>query len=33
MAKTVRWYVDHRKWCDKVQSSAQYRRERLGLAR
>ena len=27
---TVRWYVEHRDWCEAVQSG-RYRRERLGL--
>jgi dTDP-glucose 4,6-dehydratase len=27
---TVRWYVDHRDWCDRVQAG-RYNRERLGL--
>jgi dTDP-glucose 4,6-dehydratase len=31
LAKTVRWYLDHRDWCEAVQSG-RYRRERLGLA-
>jgi dTDP-glucose 4,6-dehydratase len=31
IAKTVRWYLDHRPWCESVQSSADYRRHRLGL--
>jgi len=31
LAKTVRWYLDHRDWCEAVQSGT-YRRERLGLA-
>jgi len=31
LASTVRWYLDHRAWCEAVQSGA-YRRERLGLA-
>ncbi len=30
LARTVRWYLDHRDWCEAVQSGA-YRRERLGL--
>jgi dTDP-glucose 4,6-dehydratase len=30
MARTVRWYLDHAKWCESVQSGT-YRRERLGL--
>ncbi|MEM7479703.1 MAG: dTDP-glucose 4,6-dehydratase [Acidobacteriota bacterium] len=28
---TVRWYLDHRDWCENVQSG-NYRRERLGTA-
>jgi dTDP-glucose 4,6-dehydratase len=31
LAATVRWYLDHRDWCEEVQSG-RYRRERLGLA-
>jgi len=31
LAATVRWYLDHRGWCEEVQSG-RYRRERLGLA-
>ena len=31
LAVTVRWYLDHRDWCDEVQSG-KYRRERLGTA-
>jgi dTDP-glucose 4,6-dehydratase len=27
---TVRWYLDHRPWCEAVQRRADYRRERLG---
>ncbi len=27
---TVRWYLEHREWCEAVQSNT-YRRERLGL--
>jgi dTDP-glucose 4,6-dehydratase len=27
--ETVRWYLDHREWCEAVQS--EYRRQRLGL--
>ncbi|MEE9607847.1 MAG: dTDP-glucose 4,6-dehydratase [Myxococcota bacterium] len=27
---TVRWYLEHREWCEAVQSGS-YRRERLGL--
>jgi dTDP-glucose 4,6-dehydratase len=30
IGKTVRWYLDHRTWCESVQSG-KYRRERLGL--
>jgi dTDP-glucose 4,6-dehydratase len=30
IATTVRWYLEHREWCDSVQSGT-YRRERLGL--
>jgi dTDP-glucose 4,6-dehydratase len=30
LAATVRWYLEHRDWCDAVQSG-RYRRERLGL--
>jgi dTDP-glucose 4,6-dehydratase len=30
IARTVRWYLDHAKWCESVQSGS-YRRERLGL--
>ena len=30
MEATVRWYLDHRDWCDQVQRHGQYRRERLG---
>jgi dTDP-glucose 4,6-dehydratase len=29
--RTVRWYLDHRDWCDAVQAG-RYQRERLGLA-
>ncbi len=29
LARTVRWYLDHRAWCEAVQDG--YRRERLGL--
>ena len=29
LAATVRWYLDHRDWCDAVTSGS-YRRERLG---
>ncbi|HEX2164727.1 MAG TPA: dTDP-glucose 4,6-dehydratase [Thermoanaerobaculia bacterium] len=31
LAATVRWYLDHRDWCEEVESG-RYRRERLGLA-
>jgi dTDP-glucose 4,6-dehydratase len=31
IAATVRWYLEHRAWCEAVQSGT-YRRERLGLA-
>ncbi|MBP7146340.1 MAG: dTDP-glucose 4,6-dehydratase [Acidobacteria bacterium] len=31
MAATVRWYLDNREWCERVQGA--YRRERLGLGR
>jgi dTDP-glucose 4,6-dehydratase len=31
IAATVRWYLDHRAWCEAVQAD-RYRRERLGLA-
>lgn len=30
LRKTVRWYLDNREWCSRVQSGA-YRGERLGL--
>jgi dTDP-glucose 4,6-dehydratase len=30
MARTVRWYLENRDWCEAVQSGS-YRRERLGL--
>jgi dTDP-glucose 4,6-dehydratase len=30
LRETVRWYVDHRGWCEQVQSG-QYARQRLGL--
>jgi dTDP-glucose 4,6-dehydratase len=30
LAATVRWYLDHRVWCEAVQAD-RYRRERLGL--
>ncbi|OFW32715.1 MAG: dTDP-glucose 4,6-dehydratase [Acidobacteria bacterium RIFCSPLOWO2_12_FULL_65_11] len=31
LRETVRWYLDHRQWCDAVQAG-RYDRERLGLA-
>ena len=31
LAATVRWYLEHRDWCEQIQSGT-YRRERLGLA-
>jgi dTDP-glucose 4,6-dehydratase len=31
LARTVRWYLDNRAWCQRV-SSGVYRRERLGLS-
>jgi dTDP-glucose 4,6-dehydratase len=31
LQQTVRWYLEHRDWCEIVQSG-QYQRERLGLA-
>ncbi|HUI27728.1 MAG TPA: dTDP-glucose 4,6-dehydratase [Candidatus Kryptonia bacterium] len=30
IAATVRWYVQHRDWCDRIQAG-RYQRERLGL--
>jgi len=30
LERTVRWYRDHRDWCDRVMSGV-YRRERLGM--
>ena len=30
LLETVRWYLEHRQWCEAVQSGT-YRRERLGL--
>ena len=30
LRSTVRWYLEHRQWCDAVQSG-RYQRERLGL--
>jgi len=32
LAATVRWYLEHRDWCEAVQTQS-YRRERLGLLR
>jgi dTDP-glucose 4,6-dehydratase len=32
LRETVRWYLEHREWCESVQSGT-YRRERLGLPR
>jgi dTDP-glucose 4,6-dehydratase len=32
MEATVRWYLDNRGWCEAVQKSGKYGRERLGLA-
>jgi dTDP-glucose 4,6-dehydratase len=32
LARTVRWYLENREWCEAVQSGS-YRRERLGLGR
>ena len=31
LRRTVRWYLDHREWCNAVQAG-RYQRERLGLA-
>jgi dTDP-glucose 4,6-dehydratase len=31
LQRTVRWYLEHRDWCETVQSG-RYQRERLGLA-
>jgi dTDP-glucose 4,6-dehydratase len=28
---TIRWYLDHRAWCEAVQAQGRYGRERLGL--
>ena len=28
---TVRWYLDHREWCEKIQAESRYHRQRLGL--
>jgi dTDP-glucose 4,6-dehydratase len=30
IARTVRWYIDHRRWCETVQAD-KYQRERLGV--
>lgn len=30
IARTVRWYIDNRRWCETVQAN-KYRRERLGV--
>ena len=30
LAATVRWYLEHRDWCDEVQAEGVYERERLG---
>jgi len=30
---TVRWYLEHRDWCERVQQRGRYQRERLGLSR
>jgi len=30
LRKTIRWYLDHARWCEQVQAG-NYRRERLGL--
>jgi dTDP-glucose 4,6-dehydratase len=32
MEATVRWYLDHRDWCEQVQRQGKYRRERLGTS-
>jgi len=32
LARTVSWFVEHREWCETVQSD-NYQRDRLGLAR
>jgi len=32
MQATVRWYLDHRAWCETIQQSGRYSRERLGLS-
>jgi len=31
LAETLRWYLEHREWCEEVQAG-RYARERLGLA-
>jgi dTDP-glucose 4,6-dehydratase len=31
IAATVRWYLEHRDWCETVCGGGQYARERLGL--
>jgi dTDP-glucose 4,6-dehydratase len=31
LERTLRWYVEHRDWCEAVQEEGRYRRERLGL--
>jgi dTDP-glucose 4,6-dehydratase len=31
LCKTVQWYLNHQKWCHRVQDGS-YRRERLGLS-
>ncbi len=33
LEQTLRWYLDHRDWCEAVQRRGDYRRERLGLGR
>ena len=30
LTSTVRWYLEHREWCDAVQAG-RYERQRLGL--
>jgi dTDP-glucose 4,6-dehydratase len=30
LRETVRWYLDHRAWCERITSGV-YRRERLGM--
>jgi dTDP-glucose 4,6-dehydratase len=32
MQATVRWYLDHRNWCETIQKQGRYARERLGLS-